>query len=114
MSEPPVRWEIGDDVINAVITAAVWSAGQRPGTWSKMVRALNEGAGKTKEGTVNAFLFRAMIDRLLEEFRALDTQTAPIQENNPERGGFSRYSSRPGKPPSLRGGGQSTGGTPCR
>ena len=64
---------IGDELINAVITAAVWSTERKPGTWQKMIEAINRGAEKTKEGTVNAFLFRAMIDSLLEEFRALDT-----------------------------------------
>lgn len=68
-----VNWEIGDELINAVITAAVWSTERKPGTWQKMIKAVNRGAAKTEEGTVNAFLFRAMIDRLLEEFRALDT-----------------------------------------
>ncbi len=68
-----VRWEIGDELINAVITAAVWSEGQKPGNWQKMIAALRQGAAKTEEGTVNAFLFRAMVDRLLEEFHALGT-----------------------------------------
>lgn len=68
-----VSGEIGDELINAVIAAAVWSEGQRPGIWQKMIEAVNQGAAKTKEGTVNAFLFHAMMDRLLEEFRALDT-----------------------------------------
>ena len=71
--EAKVNWEIGDELINAVITAAVWSVERKPGTWQKMIEAADQGAAKTKEGTVNAFLFRAMIDRLLEEFRALDT-----------------------------------------
>ena len=65
-----VSWEIGDDLINAVITAAVWSEGQKPGIWQKMIEALNRGGAKTEEGTVNAFLFRAMVGRLLEEFHA--------------------------------------------
>lgn len=56
-----VSWEIGDDLINAVITAAVWSEGQKPGIWQKMIEALNRGGAKTEEGTVNAFLFRAMV-----------------------------------------------------
>lgn len=71
--EAKVNWEIGDELINAVITAAVWSVERKPGTWQKMIEAADQGAAKTKEGTVNAFLFRAMIDRLLEEFHALDT-----------------------------------------
>ena len=35
-----------------------------------MIEALNRGGAKTEEGTVNAFLFRAMVDRLLEEFHS--------------------------------------------
>ena len=66
-----VTWEIGDELVSAVITAAVWSEGQRPGSWQRMIEVLNQGAAKTEEGTVNAFLFRAMVDRLLEEFHAL-------------------------------------------
>lgn len=66
--EAKVNWEIGDELINAVITAAVWSVERKPGTWQKMIEAVNRGAAGTKEGTVNAFFFRAMVDRLLEEF----------------------------------------------
>ena len=58
-----VAWEIGDELVNAVITAAVWSEGQKPGIWQKMIEALNRGGAKTEEGTVNAFLFRAMVGR---------------------------------------------------
>ena len=43
-------------------------------TWSKMLVALGRGAIKSKEGTVEAFLFRAMLDRLLEEFHALESE----------------------------------------
>ena len=68
-----VRWKVEDELINAVISAAVWSTERKPGTWQKMIEAASQGAAKTREGTVNAFLFRAMIDRLLEEFRALNT-----------------------------------------
>ena len=68
-----VKWRVEDELINAVITAAVWSTERKQGTWRKMIQAINQGAAGTKEGTVNAFLFRAMIDRLLEEFHALDT-----------------------------------------
>ena len=70
MVDAKVTWEIGDELVNAVITAAVWSEGQKPGIWQKMIEALNRGGAKTEEGTVNAFLFRAMVDRLLEEFHA--------------------------------------------
>lgn len=68
--EAKVNWEVGDELINAVITAAVWSVERKPGTWQKMIEAVNRGAAGTKEGTVNAFFFRAMVDRLLEEFRS--------------------------------------------
>ena len=44
---------------------------QKPGNWQKMTAALRQGAAKTEQGTVNAFLFRAMVDRLLEEFHGL-------------------------------------------
>ncbi|MCI8678039.1 MAG: hypothetical protein HFF45_09875 [Lawsonibacter sp.] len=71
--EAKVSWKIEDELINAVITAAVWSEEQKPGTWQKMIEAVNRGAAGTKEGTVNAFFFRAMVDRLLEEFHELDT-----------------------------------------
>jgi len=72
VTDPSVSWSIGDEVINGVISAAVWSEKRRPGIWQAMIKALNSGAGKTKEGTVNAFLFRAMVDRLLEEFHSLE------------------------------------------
>lgn len=71
--EAKVSWKIEDELINAVITAAVWSEEQKPGTWQKMIEAVNRGAAGTKEGTVNAFFFRAMVNRLLEEFDALNT-----------------------------------------
>ena len=72
LTEPDINWKLDDGLINAVITAAVWSVGQRPGVWSKMMTALDKGGRKTKEGTVHAFLFRAMVDRLREEFHSLD------------------------------------------
>ena len=71
--EAKVSWKIEDELINAVITAAVWSEEQKPGTWQKMIEAVNRGAAGTKEGTVNAIFFRAMVDRLLEEFHAENT-----------------------------------------
>lgn len=71
--EAKVSWKIEDELINAVITAAVWSEEQKPGTWQKMIEAVNRGAAGTKEGTVNAFFFRAMVDRLLDEFHAENT-----------------------------------------
>lgn len=33
-----------------------------------MISALKRGAAKTKAGTAEAFLFQAMVDRLLKEF----------------------------------------------
>ena len=70
VTDPKVSREIGDELVNAVITAAVWSEERKPGTWQKMINALHRGAEKTEQGTVNAFLFRAMVDRLLEEFHS--------------------------------------------
>ena len=72
--ESKANWEIGEELINAVITAAVWSEGQRPGIWQKMIEALKQGAAKTEEGTEKAFFFRAMVERLLEEFHALQVE----------------------------------------
>lgn len=72
LTDPVVQWEIDDGVVNGVIMAAVWSLERQPGLQQKMIYALNHGADGTKEGTVNAFLFRAMVDRLLEEFRKMD------------------------------------------
>ena len=68
-----VKWRVEDELINAVITAAVWSTERKPGTWQKMIEAVHRGAAGTKEGTVNAFFFRAMVNRLLGEFDNLNT-----------------------------------------
>ena len=68
--EQKISYTLGDDLIAGVITAAVMSEKRRPGLWQDMLRALDRGAAKTSEGTANAFLFRAMRDRLLEEFHA--------------------------------------------
>lgn len=73
LTAPSVRWKIEEELINGVITAAVLSEGQRPGIWQKMIHAINSGAAKTKDGTVETFLFRAMVDRLLSEFHMLDS-----------------------------------------
>ena len=70
VTDPKMSREIEDELVNAVITAAVWSEERKPGTWQKMINALHRGAEKTEQGTVNAFLFRAMVDRLLEEFHS--------------------------------------------
>ena len=61
-------WEVGEELIHAVIAAAVGAEERRPGVWQEMIEAIKRGAAGTEEGTVNAFLFRAMVDRLLEEF----------------------------------------------
>ena len=61
--EQKISYTLGDDLIAGVITAAVMSEKRRPGLWQDMLRALDRGAA-------NAFLFRAMLDRLLEEFHA--------------------------------------------
>lgn len=66
--EPKISYSVGNDLIAGVITTAVRSEKRRPGLWQDMLSALERGAAGTKEGTVNAFLFRAMVDRLLEEF----------------------------------------------
>ena len=68
--EQKISYTLGDDLIAGVITAAVMSEKRRPGLWQDMLRALDRGAAKTSEGTANAFLFRAMLDRRLEEFHA--------------------------------------------
>ena len=66
--EQKISYTLGDDLIAGVITAAVMSEKRRPGLWQDMLRALDRGVAGTKEGTASAFLFRAMVDRLLEEF----------------------------------------------
>lgn len=74
VTEPAINWNIDDGLINAVITAAVWSVERRPGVWGKMMTALGKGVRKTEEDTINAFFFHAMVDRLLEEYRQLDAK----------------------------------------
>lgn len=71
LTEPPMSWSLDDGLINGVIAAAVWSVGQRPGVWGKMMTALDRGVRKTKEDTLDAFFFQAMVDRLLEVFHML-------------------------------------------
>lgn len=70
---PKVRGQINEELVNAVITAAVYSVERNTWTWQRMINALHRGAEKTEKGTVNEFLFQAMVDRLLEEFHALNT-----------------------------------------
>ena len=50
VTDPPINWRIDDGLINAVITAAVWSVKRRPRVWNQMIAAMNKGAKKTKEG----------------------------------------------------------------
>lgn len=66
--EPPISYTVDDALITGVIAKAVWSERRRPGLWQDMISALGRGAARTEEGTASAFLFRAMVDRLLEEF----------------------------------------------
>ena len=71
--EPKISYTVGDDLIAGVIAKAVWSEKRRPGLWQDMLRALDRGAAGTREGTAEAFLFQAMVDRLLEEFHTEET-----------------------------------------
>lgn len=71
LTEPPMSWSLDDGLINGVIAAAVWSVGQRPGVWGKMMTVLDRGVRKTKEDSLDAFFFQAMVDRLLEVFHML-------------------------------------------
>lgn len=66
--EPEISYTVDDALITGVIAKAVWSEKRRPGLWQDMISALDRGAAGTEEGTASAFLFRAMVDRLLEEF----------------------------------------------
>lgn len=66
--EPPISYTVDDALIAGVIAKAVWSEPRRMGLWQDMISALGRGAARTAEGTACAFLFRAMVDRLLEEF----------------------------------------------
>ena len=73
LTETPATGKIEDNLINGVLVAAVTEEDHPPGIWQKMIRALYSGAAKTKGGSVNEFLFQAMVDRLLEEFHALES-----------------------------------------
>ena len=72
--EPKISYTVGDELITGVITAAVMSEKRRPGLWQDMLRAVERGEAGTKERTVNAFFFQAMVDRLLEEYHALEAE----------------------------------------
>ena len=71
--EPNISYKLEDSLIAGVITAAVMSEQRRPGLWRDMLRALDRGAAGTREGTADAFLFQAMVERLLEEFHREET-----------------------------------------
>ena len=66
--EPKISYTVEYDQIAGVIAKAVWSQKRRPGLWQDMISALKRGAAGTAEGAAEAFLFQAMVDRLLEEF----------------------------------------------
>ena len=73
--EPKISYTVGEDLMAGVITEAVWSEkrrdkSRRPWLWQDMISALKRGAAKSERGTAEAFLFQAMVDRLLEEFHA--------------------------------------------
>ena len=72
--EPKITYNVNDELIRGVIARAVMSEPRRMGLWQDMLLALGRGAEKTKEGTASAFLFRAMVDRLLEEYHTGEKQ----------------------------------------
>ena len=45
-----VKWRVEDELINAVITAAVWSTERKPGTWQKMIEAVLSGCRRDEGG----------------------------------------------------------------
>ena len=73
LTEPKISHRVGDDLIAGVLTTAIRSEKQRFGLTQDMLRALSRGAAKTEQGTAEAFLFQAMVDRLLEEFHTEET-----------------------------------------
>ena len=73
--EPKISYTVGDELTAGVITTATLSEKQRPGLWQDMLRALDRGAAGTEAGTAGAFLFQAMVDRLLEKFHAIEKET---------------------------------------
>lgn len=72
--EPEISYTVEPPLITGVIARAVWSEKQRLGLWQDMIHALNRGAAKTEAGTAEAFLFQAMVDRLLEEYRTIEAE----------------------------------------
>lgn len=78
VTEPTPTQIIEEDLLYGVATAAAIAENLRPGIWQDVMRALYQGASKTKSGSVNDFLFQAMVDSLLKELHALETEeTAP-------------------------------------
>ena len=73
--EPKISYTVRDELTAGVITTATLSEKQRPGLWQDMLRALDRGAAGTEAGTAGAFLFQAMVDRLLEDGHSQDGQT---------------------------------------
>ena len=73
--EPKITYNVNDELIRGVIARAVMSEPRRMGLWQDMLRALDRGAAGTEAGTAGAFLFQAMVDRLLEEFHAIEKET---------------------------------------
>ena len=69
VTETSPSWELGERLITGVVMTTVHRAGQAPGVWQRMLTALERGASQTREGTVDAFLFQAMVERLLAEYR---------------------------------------------
>ena len=65
-----ISYTVDDELITGVVAAAIWSEQRRFGLSQDMLRALDRGAAKTEQGTASAFLFQAMVDRLLEEYHS--------------------------------------------
>ena len=73
VTETPAMVKIEDCLINAVLVDAVMKEDHPPGIWKKMIRALYAGAAKTEYGTIEEFVYQAMVDRLLEEYHTLES-----------------------------------------
>lgn len=70
--EPEISYQVGDDLVRGVLITAVMSE-QPPARWKDMLWALARGTAEAGGESVGAFLFQAMVDRLLEEFHAGET-----------------------------------------
>lgn len=78
LTEPTPTQIIEEDLLYGVVTAAAIAENLRPGIWQDITTAMCQGASKTKTGSVNDFLFQAMVDSLLSELHALEAEkTAP-------------------------------------